>query len=97
MVMDIFYDYFLGKNWENFSKDNQRTYTDNIYSILLKHLPGVPEKAKITFQRMVDDDFCTVVKPMKGWKELFKGFYEELLFRLICIMRWLTSYNWKTK
>ncbi|MBK6363129.1 MAG: DUF479 domain-containing protein [Saprospiraceae bacterium] len=80
VVMDIFYDYFLGKNWENFSKDNQRTYTDNIYSILLKHLPGVPEKAKITFQRMVDDDFLYSCQTYERLERTFQRVLRRVTF-----------------
>jgi acyl carrier protein phosphodiesterase len=80
VVMDIYYDYFLGKNWENFSLEDQRSYTDHIYTILLKHIPFVPEKAKLTFQRMVDDDFLYSCQTYERLERTFSRVLKRVSF-----------------
>lgn len=34
VIMDIFYDHFLAKNWKNYSNENLEAYADNFYQLL---------------------------------------------------------------
>lgn len=44
VIIDIFYDHFLAKNWQKYSDIPLKKYVDNIYTLLQNHLQILPEK-----------------------------------------------------
>ncbi|MCX6171280.1 MAG: acyl carrier protein phosphodiesterase [Flavobacterium sp.] len=46
VIMDIFYDHFLAKNWDEYSEEKLGTYVDNFYHLLKNNYDLLTEKAK---------------------------------------------------
>ncbi|WP_196891468.1 acyl carrier protein phosphodiesterase [Aureivirga marina] len=45
VIIDIFYDHFLAKNWELYSSTDLNVYAERVYTLLEKHASIMPEKA----------------------------------------------------
>ncbi len=52
VIIDIFYDHILAKNWEKFSKTDLYSYTQNIYFLLEKNREILPERFLPAFRYM---------------------------------------------
>jgi acyl carrier protein phosphodiesterase len=46
IVIDIFYDYFLIKNWEKYSNQDYNAFVKELHINLLKHYLIIPAKAR---------------------------------------------------
>ena len=46
VIIDIFYDYFLAKNWSSYSKVPLQVYADAVYDILKDTLEELPSKSQ---------------------------------------------------
>jgi len=46
VIMDIFYDHFLAKNWKRYSDENLETYADNFYQLLRDNYDLLTDRIK---------------------------------------------------
>jgi acyl carrier protein phosphodiesterase len=46
VIMDIFYDHFLAKNWSNYSDEKLEVFADNFYHLLKDNYDVLTEKVK---------------------------------------------------
>ncbi|HNP32867.1 MAG TPA: acyl carrier protein phosphodiesterase [Flavobacterium sp.] len=46
VIMDIFYDHFLAKNWSDYSNENLEDYADKFYHLLKEHYDILTERVK---------------------------------------------------
>ena len=47
VITDMFFDYFLANNWNNFSTEPLEKFCDNTYKILNKHLDKLPKESLV--------------------------------------------------
>lgn len=52
VLMDIFYDHFLAKNFHLYSPQSLETFSQSVYSDLAHYLPIMPEHAKRFYEYM---------------------------------------------
>ena len=52
VIMDIFYDHFLAKNWNTYSDEKLEDYTDNFYQLLKDNYDVLTEKVKVIIPYM---------------------------------------------
>lgn len=46
VVIDVIYDHYLAKNWNNYSNENLNEYVNKIHSYLLRHYFSLPARVK---------------------------------------------------
>lgn len=46
VIMDIFYDHFLAKNWSDYSSENLEDYAENFYLLLKENYDILTERVK---------------------------------------------------
>jgi len=46
IIIDIFYDHFLAKEWENFSKESLKKFVYYFYEVLILHFAILPRRVK---------------------------------------------------
>lgn len=46
VIMDIFYDHFLAKNWSDYSSESLEDYADNFYQLLKDNYESLTERVK---------------------------------------------------
>ena len=72
VIVDIFYDHFLAKNWDKFSDTDLYMYTQEIYTLLNKNWEILPEKFLPAFRYMKSKN------SLYNYKDI--DFIEEVLY-----------------
>ena len=73
VIIDIFYDYFLAKNWHNYSAIPLDIYTQGIYSMLGKNESIFPENSKRFYDYMVEYNILYNYQYLEGIERVLKG------------------------
>ncbi|HTL83379.1 MAG TPA: ACP phosphodiesterase [Bacteroidia bacterium] len=73
VVLDVFYDHFLAKNWKEFSDETLADYSQRIYTILGKQYESFPERPRFMFPYMRDHDWLMAYAHVEGVDRVMKG------------------------
>jgi acyl carrier protein phosphodiesterase len=57
VVVDLIWDYFLSKNWSEYSDEPLPTFNERMYEILLRRQAELPSRLQSRIERMVKGDF----------------------------------------
>lgn len=71
VVIDIFYDYILSKNWGKFCDVPLRQFSDEIYEVLLDYSHLFPVHLQDITERMIADDFLLQYGKKSGMEKTF--------------------------
>ena len=72
VVIDVFYDYILAKNWSTFSKIGLREFADTVYMHLNMHSEDYPIHLQDISARMIADDFLLQYGKKEGIEKTFR-------------------------
>ena len=73
IIVDIFYDHFLAKNWERYSDIPLHTFVANFYNSLNKNVELLPERYKRLTPIMVKDNWLLSYKTIAGIQLVLNG------------------------
>lgn len=73
VIIDIFYDYFLAKNWAFFSEVPLEIYTDYIYKLFQKKAPELPIKSQQFIKYMTEYDLLFNYQFKEGIEKVLQG------------------------
>ena len=73
VVMDVFYDYFLAKNWMQFSKSELLPFTNDIYKVLFKNLNVLPLKSQARLPFMAKSNWLYNYRKIEGIEKSLTG------------------------
>jgi acyl carrier protein phosphodiesterase len=59
VIIDVFYDYFLSRNWSTFSDRSLSEFSSWTYAALRKQKPLLPERIATQLDHMIADDWLT--------------------------------------
>ena len=74
VIMDILYDHYLAKNWNNYSNENLKDYAQNFYNLLLDNQLILTDKANKMLPYMMKNDWLTSYATIAG--------IEKILFQM---------------
>ncbi len=66
VIMDIFYDHFLAKNWSTYSKIELELYAEQFYTLLSDHHHLLTEKAKGMLPYMIGRNWLVSYATLEG-------------------------------
>lgn len=66
IIIDIFYDHFLAKNWHKFSSQSLKDYTQNLHKILNKYFEILPVEVKKFIPSFINKDWIKTYKSIEG-------------------------------
>jgi acyl carrier protein phosphodiesterase len=66
ILIDVFYDYLLVKNWAIYSDTIFVDFTAEIYESFQKYSGGIPQSAGQIIEQMVDNDWLTSYQKLSG-------------------------------
>lgn len=66
VIMDILYDHFLAKNWENYSNEKLVDYTENFYQSLETNYNILSEKTKNLMPYMIERNWLMSYATIAG-------------------------------
>lgn len=71
VILDVYYDYLLAKNWEAFSKQSLSDFTQNVYKTLESNLLVMPPVLQHRLPLMIADDWLTRYGTFEGLEFTF--------------------------
>jgi acyl carrier protein phosphodiesterase len=57
VILDVFYDFLLIKNWFRFSEESLREFTQNVYTTLERNIEKMPPALQRRVPHMIADDW----------------------------------------
>lgn len=66
VLIDIFYDHFLAKNWHDYSPISLEEYADNFYKILKKFSYCLPHKLTKRMPFMIEENWLVSYREIRG-------------------------------
>lgn len=73
VVADIYYDYFLGKDWVKHHQSELQLFSDGIYHILNERVYEMPEKSQFFYHYMRQNNILFQYSTHKGIEKVLKG------------------------
>ena len=73
VIIDMFYDHLLARNWQNFSPIPLSEFTSSFYRIIDDFRSAIPEKANHMLHYMRRDDWLYNYQFIKGIDRALKG------------------------
>ena len=80
VVMDIYMDHFLAKDWLRYSNAPLAAYSETIYKILTSHKEILPERIQEMLPYMIKQDWLTNYAYFHGMEQIFKGMSRRASF-----------------
>lgn len=74
VIMDIIYDHFLAKNWEQYSNESLANYVNDFYQLLDDHFGILTEKTKNLLPYMKENNWLLSYQSIEG--------IEKILFQM---------------
>jgi acyl carrier protein phosphodiesterase len=73
IMIDVFYDHFLAKNWSEYSSIEIGDFTNNVYKVLQENKNILPDRLKSILPDMIDRDWLTSYKKISTIDRAING------------------------
>lgn len=73
VIVDVFYDHFLAKNWHEFSKEPLADYSQRIYRFLGERQHEFPERPRTMLPFMTQHDWLMAYSEIEGIHRVMTG------------------------
>jgi acyl carrier protein phosphodiesterase len=73
VIVDIYYDHFLARNWDSYSDISLESFTDNFYILLEENLHLMPETVQLMTPYMITDNWLLSYRELDGIHRVLKG------------------------
>ena len=81
IVVDIFYDHFLPKNWSMYTHLDLKEFTQYFYTILQTNYSIVPSKIQHMLPYMIKEDWLYNYQFLEGIQQVMYGMERRIKFR----------------
>jgi len=73
VIIDLFYDHFLAKNWHQYSEIPLNIYVKSVYTLLQKHVEILPTKIQQFLPHLIAYDWLYNYQFFDGMKAILNG------------------------
>lgn len=80
VIVDVFYDHFLAKNWRQYHHSELKTYTEGFYSLADKHKEWIPGRANHMLLYMSADNWLYHYQFVEGIRRALSGMASRTSF-----------------
>ena len=80
VIVDMYYDHFLAKNWSDYSKSSLNSFVSNSYSILLRNYFILPAKSKRILPFIILQNWLVNYSNFEGLQKSFDGMARRAKF-----------------
>ncbi len=77
VVIDVYYDHFLAKNWLEYSDEPLESFIERFYTLLSKYKDILPEPTKKLMPFMIEDNWLLNYAHIEGIDRVLKGLYRR--------------------
>lgn len=82
ILIDVFYDHFLAKNWRLYSDSILSNFTTEIYNSFQDYKGEIPQSARQIVQQMIDEDWLTSYQSFDGIENALKRIDNRIRSRM---------------
>ncbi|MCW3086596.1 MAG: phosphodiesterase [Bacteroidetes bacterium] len=80
VIVDIYYDHFLAKNWSDYSNIPLHDYAQNVYTLIEKNYDTLPLKSQHFTEYMVHYNILEAYSRLEGIERVLKGMASRASF-----------------
>ncbi len=80
VIVDIYYDHYLAKNWNDYSDVDLRIFTQNIYSIIKENHSLLPKKSALFTKYMIGNDILLGYSKLEGIEKVLRSMAHRTTF-----------------
>ncbi|PCJ82469.1 MAG: ACP phosphodiesterase [Flavobacteriales bacterium] len=80
VIVDVFYDHFLAKNWDGYSDELLDDFSKKMYLLLEKRKATFPYKSQLFLQYMVANNILVNYAKLQGIQQVFNGLAHRTKF-----------------
>ncbi|WP_299104883.1 ACP phosphodiesterase [uncultured Tenacibaculum sp.] len=73
VIIDIFFDHFLAKNWKNYSEIPLSVFVNSVYNLLNENIAILPQKTQEMLPYMIEYNWLYNYQFAKGIQEVLNG------------------------
>lgn len=73
VIIDIFYDHFLAKNWDKYSTIPLKKYADDVYEFLNSQIHTFPERIQYMLPFMIEHNWLVTYASVEGIGRVLNG------------------------
>ena len=73
VIVDIFFDHFLAKNWKTYSDVPLELYISNFYKNLIENLDNLPPRFQALTPIMIEDNWLLSYATIEGIQKVLNG------------------------
>jgi len=66
VIIDMYYDHFLARNWNNYCDQPLKQFTSGIYKVMMKHFLILPPKTRKILPFMMTNDWMAAYAYLEG-------------------------------
>jgi len=81
VIMDVFYDHFLAKNWDDYSDLSLNSFTSYSYGVLLKNYLILPKRTKKILPILILNNWLSSYKDFSGLRKTFNVISKRASFK----------------
>ncbi len=70
VIVDVFYDHFLAKNWNKFSTVSLEEYVDDVYSLMKLHYSILPKRSQQMLPYMIEHNWLVSYAQIEGIEKI---------------------------
>jgi acyl carrier protein phosphodiesterase len=80
VIVDIFYDHFLARYWDNYHPTPLRRFAQNAYDVLLNHKAMLPTAVKNMLPYMIKDNWLLNYGTLEGISQALNGISRRTVY-----------------
>lgn len=81
VIVDILYDHFLAKNWDNYCELPLKVFTENFYRSLESNYEILPSRIKKLMPYMITDNWLLSYASVEGIQRVLEGMNRRTKYR----------------
>ena len=81
VIIDMFYDHFLARDWSVYSSESLEVFTQKVYAVLTRKKNQLPEKAQYILHYMVRHDWLLAYQSIEGIEKALLGMSKRTKFQ----------------
>ncbi len=80
VVVDMYYDHYLAKNWTDYSNEPLDLFVQSAYNVLMKNYVMLPKRAKFILPLMIGSNWLVNYADLKSFKRHMEGMAKRTHF-----------------
>ena len=80
VASDIYYDYFLSKKWDYFSSEDQASFIEDSYDLLIRNIDWLPSRVHERLRGMIADRWLHQLGTPEGLDFTFQSLHRRATF-----------------